>query len=373
MSEFDPLVIYGGSFDPIHNGHLRIARRARDAFRADVVFVPAYRPRWKSPAAGFEDRVEMIRRALKSEGNPSFSLSLIESERPNEVSYTVDTLLEMKKRYPRRELILLIGSDEANSFPRWKDSEKIVRLAKVVYVPREGVEVDPEVVSHYEIERLDGANPGPVSSSKLRGLSLLDCPASVIDYIVDGKLYFMADLASLLSERRLAHSISVASLAYSIALHNKLEHPERAYQAGLLHDVGKNAGEVTSRDIVMRNYPEYKDYPSYALHQWVGAVYAREKFHVEDQGVVDAIACHCTGKPHMTSLAKIVYAADKIEPGRGYDSRRLIRACLRDYYKGFLAVLRENREFLSAHSLGAENPLTEACFELYLGKEKKEK
>lgn len=367
----DPLVIYGGSFDPIHEGHLRIARRARDYFEADVLFVPAYAPRWKKPEASFAERLTMLRRALKNEGSPSFAVSEIEGKRKGEVSYTVDTVREMKRLYPGRDLILLIGSDEANSFPRWKDPEEIARLASIYYVPREGVEVDDSALRTYDIHRLEGANPGAVSSSGVRSLSCLDVPYPVLSYIVERKLYFMKKLAFYLDGHRLEHSISVASLAYSIALHSRLERPDLAFQAGLLHDIGKNVGEVESRDIVSREYPAYRDYPGYALHQWVGAYLAKKDFKVLDPEVIEAIAYHCTGKPHMTPLQKIVYSADKIEPGRGYDTRKLIRSCLSNYYVGFLAVLKANRAFLKKQGSGSDNALSEQCMDLYLGKDRK--
>ena len=162
----------------------------------------------------------MLRRALKEEGSPSFSISEIEGKRKGEVSYTIDTLRELKRLYPGRDLILLIGSDEANSFPRWKDPEEISRLASLYYVPREGREVDETVLRTYAIRRLDGANPGAVSSSYVRSLSCLEVPYPVLGYIVEKKLYFMKRLSLYLDPPRLEHSLAVASLAYAIAVHS---------------------------------------------------------------------------------------------------------------------------------------------------------
>ena len=93
------LIIYGGSFDPIHNGHLRIARAASLAYNADVLFVPAQTPRWKEPEASAEQRVEMLRLALKENGGPSFSIDLIEINEISEVNYTVNTIKSLKKKF----------------------------------------------------------------------------------------------------------------------------------------------------------------------------------------------------------------------------------------------------------------------------------
>ena len=114
---------------------------------------------------------------------------------------------------------------------------------------------------------------------------------------------------------------------------------------------------------------EYASFPPYCLHQFVGEYLARERFGIENHLVLDAIKFHCTGKPHMPPLSKIVFSADKIEPTRGYDSSALIKKCKTNYYFGFLEVLKANREFIEKHGSGEDNPLTQACYRLYLRRE----
>ncbi|MBQ4182897.1 MAG: nicotinate (nicotinamide) nucleotide adenylyltransferase, partial [Bacilli bacterium] len=164
------LIIYGGSFDPIHNGHLRIARAASLAYNADVLFVPAQTPRWKEPEASAEQRVEMLRLALKENGGPSFSIDLIEINEISEVNYTVNTIKSLKKKYKDREMYFLIGADQVNAFPKWKDPEIIASLVKIVYCPRPGVEIDDSIVERYSMLRLPYDGSGPVSSTAVRNL-----------------------------------------------------------------------------------------------------------------------------------------------------------------------------------------------------------
>lgn len=69
----------------------------------------------------------------------------------------------------------------------------------------------------------------------------------------------------------------------------------------------------------------------------------------------------------MPPLSKIIYSSDKIEPTRGYDSSKLINACYKNYYTGFLEVFKANMEFLAEGGYRIDNPLTQKCYELYLG------
>src|SRR3989338_7183715 len=120
--------IFGGSFSPIHNGHLRLALRAYSELNLDrVIFVPSFLTPLKTqhllPAAF---RVRLLRWVIKL--YPFFSISLCEIKR-GAVSYTVDTLRFFKKRFgPKTELYFLCGKDALKTIPRWKSFDKIVRL-----------------------------------------------------------------------------------------------------------------------------------------------------------------------------------------------------------------------------------------------------
>ncbi len=133
--------IFGGSFSPIHNGHLRLARAAHSELNLDrVIFVPSFLTPLKSqellPAAF---RVRLLRLAIKP--YPFFSVSLCEMKR-GDVSYTVDTLRFLKRRLgSKAELYFLCGQDTLKTIPRWKSFDKIVRLCHFVVMSRPGVRV----------------------------------------------------------------------------------------------------------------------------------------------------------------------------------------------------------------------------------------
>lgn len=366
----DSMIIYGGSFDPVHNGHLRLARNASRALNSDVAFVPSKNPRWKQPEASIAQRLEMLRLALKSDGTPGFLVDTFEVDSKIEgINYTIDTVLHFKAKYPRRRLYLLIGGDSVNTFANWKDAEKIASLCTVVYVSRVGVEIDEEAVKRFKMQKLDYSGAGEVSSSAVRSLRSLDIPSSVREYIENKRLYYFKTISRFLGAKRLSHSVEVAKLALDIAKRNKVENPNGAYIAGILHDIGKDVGVERTHRIIRESYPEYEKYPDWTLHQFVGEYLAKTEFGIEDPEILKAIACHATGAPHMPPLSKIVYSADKIEPSRGYDSHTMISACLRNYYVGFMIVLHENRKFLFSKGYKVDNELTKQCFELYLGKE----
>ena len=91
---------------------------------------------------------------------------------------------------------------------------------------------------------------------------------------------------------------------------------------------------------------------------------------IEDEDVLEAIRYHATGKENMSTLAKIIYSADKIDPLRGYDSSSLINECYKDINKGFLRVLKENIEFFKEKNIDYENYYTSRCLNYYLNQKK---
>lgn len=366
----EKLVIFGGSFDPIHNGHLRIARAASMLLNADVVFVPSKSPRWKKPNATAKQRLEMVQAAIKTDASPAFSIDMFEMNSDKEVNFSIDTVNYFAEKYPKMKLYFLIGTDEVNSFPNWKGAEEIAKKVTLLYVVRPDVHVNDEVISKYGMVRLPYDKSGTVSSTDIRTLRSIDVPISVRKYIEENKLYYINQIKSLEKPTRLEHSLSVASLAYYIAQKNQCESYQDAYIAGILHDLGKDVSESMCLSIMKENFPEYLSLPKWTYHQFVGAYLAKKEFGITDPLVIDAIMFHATGKAHMTPIGKIVYSADKIDPNRGYDSSSLIRSCLKNYYVGFLDVLGANREYLLGKGYEVDNPLTSACMSLYLGEKK---
>lgn len=364
----ESLIIYGGSFDPIHNGHLRIARAASMMLNADVVFVPSKTPRWKNPQATAAQRLEMLRLALKQDGSPAFSIDLFEMNSRSDTNYSIDLVRHFALTHRNTKLYLMIGADEVNAFPRWKDPDKICELATPLYVSRPDVEIDDAVLSSYPMQRLPYEGSGPVSSSAVRDLHSVDIPLVVRDYIESNQLYYIKRLAEMMSPHRLLHSMSVANLAYLVAQHNNVENYPAAYIAGLLHDCGKDLDVPTAQKIMEERYREYLFMPVWTYHQFTGEFLAETIFGIKDPSILDAIRYHSTGKAHMSPLAKIIYAVDKIEPTRGFDSKKLIQACYKHYYVGFMNVLDANREYLASKGYIVDNPLTKECFEQYLGR-----
>ena len=190
-----------------------------------------------------------------------------------------------------------------------------------------------------------------------------------IDYIVKNELYFIPRIKAYLTLTRYLHSLSVADLSFSIALANSLD-PYKAYLAALYHDIGKYVDINIYKDEIIRKEGAnfYNDIPNWAYHQFISKIIACKEFKIQDKEILDAIEYHTTGKKYMTKLDKIVFAADKIEPLRGFDSSDLIKAMKEDVDNGFKEVLKANREYIKEHSkeVAYEDKLTLACYESYL-------
>lgn len=191
--------ILGGTFDPIHVGHLAAARVAMDCARLDrVLFIPSATPPHRHPAdASAEDRLEMARLAI--DGESRFEASDVELRRGGR-SFTSETVRELKRAHPGDQLFLILGWDAARLFATWHEPDRIRADASIVVVGRPGTEAP--ALGDLEAAGLDpartilclGGTPD-ISGSELRaslarGEATGDClPAAVEGYIADHGLY----------------------------------------------------------------------------------------------------------------------------------------------------------------------------------------
>ena len=354
-------IIFGGGFDPVHLGHINMALIARDTLKGEVVFVPAKVAIWKEDSINREHKLSMLRLAIaKYDGFSIDTFELDQKEQPR--SYL--TVRYFKEKYPKDKLFFLIGQDQANAFEKWINPNEIAETAQIVYYKRPKYVVNQENVDRFHMMAIEG----PIvdtSSSDIRDLKSLAIDEDVLKYIEDNQLYFISKIRSYIKESRFIHSLSVARLAYQIAKKHQLDY-QKAYIAGVLHDIAKGIDKDEELALMKQFYPDYLDIGAYAYHQFLGEMLAKRDFDVQDEEVLAAIKYHTTGRSNMCWLEKLIYAADKIDPNRKYDSTSLIDAIMEDLDGGFLTILKANYDFLKTNRKSIDNRLSDECFKAYL-------
>lgn len=356
------IILFGGTFDPIHNGHLHIASMVKSRLNADkVIFVPAKNPRWKDPSAT-SSRLEMLELAIKD--YKDFEISKFEINSSEKVNYSIDLAKYFCNIYPVDKIYFLIGYDQLEKLHLWYKIDELKDLVKIVAVNRNGYSKAEENIKKYDVELLD-IEEKDISSTDIRSLQSLDTPLCVIKYIINHDLYFTGTVKNMMNEKRYKHSCSTGFLAYDIALNNGFN-PWIAFRAGYLHDIAKDLNKDLEKNMMLRFYKEYCDYPEVCYHQFLGEYLVKNLFLITDKDTLEAIKYHTTGKKEMTTLGKIIYAADKIEPTRGYDSSTMIDMMEKDVDEGFIEVLKENRKYYNEKNFFVNTPLQLECFKYYL-------
>jgi nicotinate-nucleotide adenylyltransferase len=142
-ADWRKIAVFGGTFDPVHLGHLIMAEQCREQARLDQVwFVPAARPPHKREGelTAFARRAEML--ALAVAGHPAFGVEEIEKDRPGP-SYTADTLQELAKSHPDVDWHFILGSDSLPDLPLWHEPARILKMARLLVVARPGHPIMP--------------------------------------------------------------------------------------------------------------------------------------------------------------------------------------------------------------------------------------
>ena len=179
-----------------------------------------------------------------------------------------------------------------------------------------------------------------------------------------------------LDKKRYEHTLGVAYTAAALAMRYD-EDVKKAEMAGLLHDCAKcltNEKRVQICEQHNININEIECRNPFLLHAKVGSFFAMEKYGISDTDVINAILNHTTGRPGMTSLEKIIYIADYIEPNRKQapNLKEIRHLAFEDMDKALLRILEDTLFYLNSID-GDIDPMTEKCFEYYKNKLDKNK
>lgn len=346
-------VVYGGTFNPPHLGHIRAVESVSNALKPDkILVIPTNLAPHKAMSVDTpppEQRMELCRLAF--EDIPGVEISDLEMRREGK-SYTSDTILELRDLYPGDELIFVMGTDMILSLETWHEPETIMRYAALAVLLR-GDGDDDKVDAHIAyLRQRYGANifrieapVYPMASSDIRnalkqaaGREFLSeaVYAHIIkhrEYGARAELGWLRERAiEMLAPKRVPHVLGCAEEAVRLTERWGGDVYEAA-AAGLLHDITKKC-TVDEQLLLCDKYGIMIDTSipgmEKTLHQITGAVVAYEEFGVSE-AVRDAIRWHTTGKANMQLLEKILYLADYIEPTRSFDGVEALRdLCYRD-------------------------------------------
>ena len=350
--------LFGGTFDPIHKGHVSMALRLAQMLDLDgVVLMPTFVPphKIKENMASAQHRLAMCR--LAAEEYPALRVSDMELQRGG-ASFTVDTLTALSEQYPDTQWHLLVGADMFTTLRTWHRFADIADMAVLCTIAREGT--DTQKLKEYAASltadgircSVDECPVEPYSSTQVRErVAAGECVSDLVGeavarYIRDNGLYQQDDgmkqqtadeqyieiIRSRLSDYRFHHSLCVAQEAKRLAqLHGA--NPDKAYTAGILHDIMKDTAPDAQLQILADygvTLDEVEKQSPMLWHARSGEVFLRNILGVNDEDILSAVRYHTTGRAGMSRLEQVVFTADFTSADRNYPDVSVIRGLADD-------------------------------------------
>lgn len=330
------VLVFGGSFDPVHKGHVAVLKKALTVIKPDITHVvPAYQSPFKalSPTP-FKLRMQMAKAAFGKLGK-NIVFDDYELKQGGK-TYSYQLVQYLLQRYEQPEIYLLVGTDCLNDLHHWKNPQYIFKHATVVAGKRRGFTENKVDFKHIF---LPGQFP-KMSSTRVRAHILASgaipqekVPAAVGQVILKNDLYGLDVhrwLQAHLKPNRYLHSVKVAELC--AILSDIYEVPVgQAVQAGILHDAAKgfSGPELIAfckeHKIKVPFFEDICRFEPLLLHSYASAWLAQHHFGVKDKDVLHAIAEHTLGSLQMSTLSKILFVADISSKDRKYKDAFVIR------------------------------------------------
>ena len=361
--------LMGGTFDPIHKGHLALAGAAAEQLGLDkVLFITGGNPphKKKNKILDANIRHKMVKIAV--EGYEKFEPYDYEVNKGS-FSYTVETLQYLKKEFKGDELYLIIGADSFHNLPTWYKPRTICELCTLLVYERDGYDLQADIKQikkeYYCKVEMINARMVEISSTEIRKRlarrqsATAFLPRKVMSFIMRNSLYSQ-DIGTIeekikkrLTPKRFHHSLNVAKKAVELAKLYGCD-DKKAYLAGLVHDCAKDITKEAAKtkcfdyDVELDEFE--KSNPA-LIHAKLGEKVAKIELGITDEDVLGAIKYHTLGRPDMTMLEKIVFVADMIEESRCFDGvERLREIAQKNIDEAVLACTKATVNFSKNHN-----------------------
>jgi len=381
------IVIYGGTFNPPHLGHICVVESALAALAPEKIYVI---PACEAPNKQGErcvdgnHRLQMLKLCFRD--IPQVTVSDMELQRGG-ISYTVDTVRQLREKAPDAELVLLLGSDSFVNFQSWYQWETILKTVTLAVFCRGDKNEQAAIeTKKAELEKLGAGvmlmeNPVTrISSTDIGRMLAFRCADAYLHPMVAGYIQWNGlygtnqnlrclpmvkleeTVISLLKPNRVKHVLGCRDTAVALAKCWGADETDAA-RAGLLHDITKALDgplQLTLCEAYGIVLDDFSRKNTKTLHALTGSLVASRIFG-ENDAVVCAIESHTTGKANMSLLEKIIYVADYMEPNRDFpgveELRRLafadIDRALKMGLEMTLQVLQQEGREVSPESLEA--------------------
>ncbi|MDE5549266.1 MAG: nicotinate (nicotinamide) nucleotide adenylyltransferase [Clostridia bacterium] len=346
-------VIFGGAFNPVHAEHINMVKHLLTRNDVEkVILLPSVNPPHKTCPTSFEQRIDMLKLAIKDLDNVEIS----EFERNGDGKrYTCEVLPKLKEIYG--DIAFVIGGDSLEDLNKWKNPHEVIKICPLLVFTRGKSEKFATALDYWRKQggdiRVCDYSPNDVSSTVIRynaELCIYDnLDPRVVEYIKANNLYgkyadLIAKLKSNIPKNTFEHCLRTAS--YAINLNYSLDlglDYDKVLLAGVLHDCAKALCHIPH---------DTSEVPADSVgtpveHQFLGAVVARKEYGIDDEEVLEAIKYHTTGKCGMTDLQKLIFSSDMLEVGRKYDEVDRLRESMKKSLDcGYKACALAQYEFL---------------------------
>jgi nicotinate-nucleotide adenylyltransferase len=194
---------------------------------------------------------------------------------------------------------------------------------------------------------------------------LVDAPLNYLKYYLENRYFIFDKIANMMSEERYKHTISVALTAVEIAKANKIN-PKKPFLAAMLHDIAKDTSIDVTKNLMLKCFKKHINEEEVVYHQFIGTIFARKLFKIYNKDILNAIKYHTTGRARMSILEKLIYVSDKIEPNRKFNTQKSLDYCIKNFEKGFIKIIKQNKRYLSKKTDIKLDKSTQECYEYYL-------